>query len=195
MTNEELRRAPEACKAAARATWAEAEKVARRNPVTVPTINIEEHSPDLNRPIVTHNEKNPPEESNNLILSSSAGSEQISSSLTGHYQIPSISPIASIAPYYNPTIADTLGSVPHPLSPTPSAFCVAESSGPVTPEWNPDGQATAGLANLADDPLALGDTLVAQKTSVMILEPRVSVKSTAMSSIEGINRLVKFRLA
>lgn len=154
MTNEELRRAPEACKAAARAAWSDALKAAKRNPIVVPAIVIEEYSPEPDTSDAASDHHSLEGADRIHTLSFSAGSEHILSSVTGHGQLLPSSTVASIAPYHS-SVPEELNAEVHALSVASSGSSAEDSSGPVTPEWNPNADAATGLPDVADEPLVL----------------------------------------
>lgn len=197
MTNEELRRAPEACKAAARAAWSDAQKATRRHPVIVPAIVIEEHSPNPGKFVVASNSDHHPLGKADRIqtISLSAGSEHISSSQIGHYQVVSSS---TIGPYHASAPEVESETEIHVLSVVSSRSSAAESSGPVTPEWNPNADATAGLPDVADEPLlldAIPAAVITQKAPAArpVMDTAIkgngSVKEVPINSMRGVKEL------
>jgi hypothetical protein len=198
MTNEELRRAPEACKAAARAAWSDAQKAAKRHPVVVPAIVIQEHSPNPdNLVVVSNSDHHPLGEADGIqTISLSAGSEHISSSQIGHCQIASSSTIGSVAPYHASAPEVESDTEIHALSVVSSRSSAAESSGPVTPEWNPNADATVGLPDVADEPLLLDATpatVITQKAVMPITDTAIkvngSVKEVPVNSMRSVKEL------
>jgi serine/threonine protein kinase len=197
MTNEELRRAPEACKAAARAAWSDAQKAIRRHPVIVPAIVIEEHSPIPRNFVVTSNRDHHPIDRIQTI-SLSAGSEHISSSQHGYSQVASSSTIGSVAPYHASAPRSASETELHAVSVVSSRSSAAESSGPVTPEWNPNADATVGLPDVADEPLLLDATpaaVITQKAHAArpitdtVIKGGGSVKEVPINSMRGVKEL------
>ncbi|KAG8828913.1 hypothetical protein FRC17_007365 [Serendipita sp. 399] len=154
MTNEELRRAPEACKAAARAAWTEAQKAARRNAVVLPAIVIEEHSP---RPASARHKTagyGDRESRDSIhIRSFSAGSEHLAPYSSEQDDTGPIAPLDddSIGPYHNAS-----GSAwEDGLKPVSSTSTEGDSSAPVTPEYDPNADTAANLPDIEAEPLDL----------------------------------------
>ncbi|KAG9057520.1 hypothetical protein FS842_006050 [Serendipita sp. 407] len=149
MTDEELRRAPEACKAAARAAWTEAQKAARRNPVVLPAIIIEEHSPPGVYAVASDEdyESTSPLQTRSF----SAGSERILSVLDDAHQLASVAGLT--AEYGTPSAGWEDGL--EPLSPVSSNTTAEDSSAPVTPEYDPRADNLANLPDIEDEPLDL----------------------------------------
>jgi serine/threonine protein kinase len=167
MTNEELRRAPEACKAAARAAWSEAQKAAKRKPVIAPAIVIEEHSP-LTLPDSTGESDVLADSTNNI--SSSAGSEHTSTGLD-EAQPPTTSSITPNPPRSLQGPSEIQGEMSDSLS----TSSTTESSGPITPEWNPAVDGTVNLPDVAEEPLVLDS----------LNEPQVVAKQINVTNANG----------
>lgn len=154
MTNEELRRAPEACKAAARAAWTDAQKVARRNLLTVPPIIVDELSPpiaDDDVSVAPSDEGYLPDD--NLTRSFSAGSEHVTVSPSDPEQAERLDEPRCVA---SRSVSSLAHEVPGRSSSTlSSSSTVAESDGPITPEWNPNADNAAALPDVNEEPLDL----------------------------------------
>lgn len=199
MTNEELRRAPEACKAAARAAWVDAQKATRRYQALVPAIVIEEQSPDLIAVVisVSGDEQEELTDGENIHpISSSAGSEHISASISGQFAAPPVLPVRSIAPYHS-SAPGALASLQPLLSALSSGSTAADTSGPTTPEWDLNATAAAGLPEVADE-FTL-DAPVADKatppkpvvTAKAVEGAAPPVKEAPVGSIRGVKDLLR----
>lgn len=201
MTNEELRRAPEACKAAARAAWTDAQKAAKRHRAlhaAVPTIVIEEHSPApvaIVLSISLDGSHQPTNSESIQLISSSAGSEHISVSISGHFEAQPVSKVGSIAPYHSsaPGALDLL----RPISALSSGSTAADSSGPNTPEWNPNADNAANLPEVSDE-FALDALITVSKASLpkTLVTARAGagttpVKEVPISSMRGVKDLFR----
>ncbi|PVF96475.1 Pkinase-domain-containing protein [Serendipita vermifera] len=192
MTNEELKMAPEACKAAARAAWSEAQKVAKRKPAIVPPIIIEEHPPVG----VAYSAR----QGHVLVdstsgISSSAGPEHTSAS---HHETRPPTSLTSITPDPSGSIQ---GSPRAPAASTNSlsASSAAESSGPTTPEWNPNADGTVNLPDVNEEPLVLDLLNEPQIATQQITVPKPGehhankpgelVKTAQASPVRGVKEL------
>jgi len=201
MTNEELRRAPEACKAAARAAWTDAQKAAKRRQAVhadLPTIVIEEHSP-VAVAIVSSVSIDGPQEStdseNIHRIPLSAGSEHIPVTDCGHFANQPVSRLGSIVPYHSS--APGALELPQPVSALSSGSTAADSSGPTTPEWNPNTNNAANLPEISD-----GFALDAPDTRPVVVLPKAlaaakpgagvtPVKEVQVGSMRGVKDLLR----
>lgn len=191
MTNEELRRAPEACKAAARAAWSEAQKAAKRHPIVVPSIIIEEYAPIKRIASATIREYSPLVVHDSVqYTSSSAGSEQTSRSLSRD-EVPPLSTEGSNTSCNS--IDSTGDNRLHSRSANSSGSTAADSSGPTTPEWNPNADNAAGLPDVANEPLALDADVVPQSDVPIVKAVRnmasPPVKEPPVGSMRGMKDL------
>jgi hypothetical protein len=178
MTNEELRRAPEACKAAARAAWSEAQKAAKRHPIVVPSIVIEEYTPVKHvAPVSIEDNDSLSTQEGVQDTSSLAGSEHTSRSPSREEE-PPLSAEGPRAPHRGVEAECNNGL--HPRSANSSGSTAADSSGPTTPEWNPNADNTAGLPDIANEPLAL-DAVIAPQGEVPTIK---AVKHMASSPVK-----------
>lgn len=193
MTNEELRRAPEACKAAARAAWSDAQKAAKRHNVVVPAIIVEEHVPHTVAIVVSvsideHQELTDGEGIHPT--SSSAGSEHISVSISGQFAAPPVPSVRSIAPYHSsaPGALDSL----HALSVVSSSSTAADSSGPTTPEWdlNTAAAAAGGLPEVTDE-FALDTPETVKATPPKMVVPDAPIKEVPVGTMRGVKDLLR----
>lgn len=169
MSNEELRRAPEACKSAARAAWSEAQKAVRRHPITIPSIIIEPNTPTLLAAEATPISRRPSLTLVTQHLSSSAGPESLSSSHSSKiYNLRASETVVSIAPFHSTTADDIWAEGLQPLSTASSGSTVAQSSGPTTPEWNPNADQEGTLPDVEEEPFALDESVVVQVKLVTV---------------------------
>ena len=196
MTNEELRRAPEACKAAARAAWCDAQKAAKRHNA-VPAIVIEEHSPYPVAVVLSvslDEQEELTDDEGIHPFSSSAGSEHISVSTSGQVAAEPVSSVRSIAPYHSsaPGALDSL----HPLSAVSSGSTAADSSGPTTPEWNPNAAAAVGLPEVSDEfaldaPAGAQTAVPKTVAATKAVDGNAPAKEAPASSIRGVKDLLR----